>query len=247
MIREAWERLTSAGSSEALAHIEQILEDEPWSAVASSAFVLSASLESDLLNQWMHYSSSEGFAIGLNIDHVWAPKGRLARSNGNLNIGGPARPGWYNVVYERSAQLALADHALKWLLTRWSLMPIPPQEHEAMPGTLTAKFVLDSLVLVMKHSAFRDEREVRFITGRSETEKDLVHYRAVGGRLVPYLAVAAIPNIAPTGTAIGLPIDAIVCGPGVTAGGLEIVRDMVTSSQGYPAVSQSSVPFAARR
>jgi hypothetical protein len=102
-------------------------------------------------------------------------------------------------------------------------------------------------VLVMKHDAFRDEREVRFITGRSEAEKGLVRYRGVNGRLTPYLAVAAIPNAAPKGSAIGLPIDAIVCGPGVSAAGVEIAREMVTLSAGYPRVSSSLIPYSVNR
>ena len=104
--------------------------------------------------------------------------------------------------------------------------------------------LISALPLSMKHPAFADEREARFIGGSADAS---VAYRAVNGRIVPYAPIGVFATN-DQGHVLEqeqpFPIVEILCGPGCRDGTPSIVR-RVLESEGFDRVevSASVLPF----
>jgi hypothetical protein len=94
----------------------------------------------------------------------------------------------------------------------------------------------------MKHPAFADERELRYIGGATNNE---LRFRGAAGRVVPYTPVGLLDRTKPYDQADEkLPIQEVVCGPGCRPGTVDVVRRALKSF-GYSdvAVAKSGIPF----
>lgn len=247
VVRRAWGTIKNAPLPEGFFDcISNALDEEAMAEVRKSVFLISASTHPDSLNQWMHYSGSDGFAIGLGLDAVWRPVQKFGATQPPPLFGTHLREGWYEVIYDQSAQDQLAEDVLKWLADNWRTLPDTKSSTNKEAGVASARHIINSIVFLLKHPAFSDEREVRYVCAISEKEAHAVSYRAVGNRVVSYLPVACIPEVAPLGQPLGLQIDAVKCGPGISLKDVEIIRDRVQRTANYPVVTQSEIPLRPR-
>lgn len=211
---------------------------------ASHVYVLCATLEKDSLNQWMHYSGRIGYAIGLD------PIGELAVTTSTSPRVSSEFPlltnFWFKVVYDDQRQRKAARENLRFVA-----------EH-ALPNQRTfALSVLASLICMMKHEGFKDEREVRYLApspaGFSPTD---IKYRTNSRGLVPYVELTGIPPndknridyfVHGRGRSVNkLPIKKVMVGP-VPEDEREAVRAMAAdflTAKGYEAeVTASTIPY----
>ena len=247
VVRSAWKAIKDTALPEgSFECISNALDEDAMAEVRKSVFLISASTDPDSLNQWMHYSGSEGFAIGLGLDAVWGPVQRFAAAQPPPLFGTNLREGWYEVIYDESAQDELAKGVLNWLVNNWRILPDANSSRAKEAGVDSVRHIINSIVFLLKHPAFKDEREVRYVCAISEQETHAVSYRAVGNRAVSYLPVACIPEVAQLGQPLGLQIDEVKCAPGVSLNDVEIIRDCVSSPRNYPVVTQSKIPLRPR-
>lgn len=193
----------------------------------SSLFVLSASLERDLLNQWVHYAGADGFAVGIDVGAEIRP----------FPPNGAVFQGWHRVVYGRQEQLRVATDLLEFVGAGTPGNAETWEERRADWPQIASgsRFLLQGLVPQFKDAAFADEREVRFIASRVAPER--ARFRSSSGRLVPFIPVGP----GPTGR---IAISEIVCGPSVRQGTAEVVR-LLLDDNGFEdvPVTLSSIPY----
>lgn len=247
LFQEAWSALKNEVPEPCAVFVEFLVGSDLLSSVIDSAFILSTSLEGDLLTQWMHYSKSDGFSIALDLSVALWPK-----------VAGPNRTsmvfnGWARVIYDRNSQLEMCTRLLKSMARATPGSPHDWQQHQdRWPRALVSwRIVLGTALMHMKHPAYKDEREVRYICGRGEDTT--VKFRASNGRLIPYVEVARDPHPPVNeqeGTEgaepITLPIKEVRCGPDVRRGTPLLIKSML-ASYGYNDVEvrSSDIPYSA--
>lgn len=247
VLAEAWANMKGGVPEPCVMFVESLIADELLTYAMDNAFILSTSLDGDLLSQWMHYSKSDGFAIAIDRAVPIEPV------RGTQEKGSALLSGWATVIYEREEQVKVFTDLLGACAQTTPGNPTNWEEHKdqwpAMRGSW--RFMLGSALLHMKHPAFVDEREVRYICGRSGSPPK---FRASGGRLIPYVEIARDPHphesrrTQPEGVPEPktLPIKEIVCGPDVRRGTPLLVESML-SSFGYEGVEvrTSDIPYSA--
>ena len=114
-------------------------------------YFVCATSEKDSLNQWMHYSRSQGYAVGLGT--------RRVEHNLGLVNNGPAKlpmntarwvSGWCQVVYDRATQERLARELLAFAARHYA--------REEPGWDLRLKSTMAALAARFKHSAFAARR-----------------------------------------------------------------------------------------
>ncbi|MGY1842007.1 DUF2971 domain-containing protein [Modestobacter sp. SYSU DS0875] len=167
--------------------------------VPLQSFMICATTIEDSLNQWMHYSGDGGYAVGVDTRQRLDPVGGIPDF---ASVTSFLVPGWYSVVYDRSAQVKLVDNVLHTLMTEAkTLMPAsfaPHRDWRALLGTLQ---------LVLKHPSFAAESEVRYLAVGDTSKSGNVHFRPGPRGIVPYLRLRAVEGTR-------LPITSVYCGPG---------------------------------
>lgn len=207
VIREATERRTDKASATVGSYI-----DDNWAdTLRKDTYIASASAEPDLLTQWIHYAGATGYSVGLKVDsdrslvpYCDDPPPSTEKTQPNrAPIGG-----WVRVLYERRDQLDAVDALLDMLDTTG----LAESRSTQVEHRVSMFFAV--LVPQLKHPAFKDEREIRYITTRQEwtTEK----HRAGPFGLVPYVELRAGGREDPIGTNStdrSLPLHSVQVGP----------------------------------
>jgi hypothetical protein len=250
VVKRAWKDFDKTNLNETqITFLEDVLSADLPQSLQENTYVLSASRKSDLLNQWGFYGNLDGFSLGLRLDYFWAPVYRLHQI-ATEDITNPDAPkvdrdlsiweGWFDVIYREDLQRAAATNALRWILSK---IPELIQFADDDRRRDFPRFILRSLILQLKHKAFRDEREIRFLASRTADQPPL--FREISGRVIPYLPVATIPQIISRGdlAPVGLPVDQIFCGPGVTKSSAAVIESMFPGVR----IRQSSIPFVGGR
>jgi len=210
-----------------------------------SVFVASASRESDLLSQWRNYARADGFALGIDVAGQWGT--RTVMWDGVPTVHSPVVPGWFNVIYDERSQRTQARNSL--LFSAFGAPHRYPSRAADDPGwwerhEVSVRLTLSLTPLVVKHPAFSDEREVRYIGGATDSQ---VKFRATNGRIVPYTIVGKIESSGPNPTDqldAPFPLAEVVCGPGCRPGTIEIVQRLMQAN-GRKAIQviESAAPF----
>lgn len=209
VLREATEDREDAPSK--LLH--DLVEAGAFAPLRDSANVLCASTNGDSLNQWIGYAGRQGYAIGIRTE------GRLTKRlrDGQEKPGQPNMPtdgallgmnAWYRVIYDRADQIRLVNELLDFCIKHELLKDGSPTH------TTHAITIFGILITQFKHRAFEDEREVRFITGRSDEAEE--EFRAGTHGVVPYTRLIAAEknehdSAHPTG--LKLPLASVTIGP----------------------------------
>lgn len=200
-------------------------------------FYISASGAQDSLTLWRNYSASDGFAIGLQPGRALGAEG-LVSSAAHDNTDLPAVAAWYKVTYNDSAKRVLTDSFVSSAVA--DLRAAPAADRDVVVKELRKHLLI--LASTMKHQAFADEREVRWIT-TSWAPVDVVHYELTGRGFVPVLHVRAQRS---DSAGPHLPVTGLRCSPTT---GPTIVRTMtgLLRQRGYDAAStdiiKSEAPF----
>src|SRR5699024_4045436 len=68
LVKEVWKAMRQESlPAQAVRHLDRVLDHRFADTLSESVFIVSASDDPDLLNQWAHYGGAAGFAIGLNV------------------------------------------------------------------------------------------------------------------------------------------------------------------------------------
>lgn len=258
LIKELWNHADKSGlPAPCVEFTNAVLDFEFDDFAADGLFVVSASLDGDLLSQWRNYAGIDGFAVGLDMDAPLsaalprdaAPPDSAPETEPNTSgmvmIFDPKMPPsqlfvvpqWSQVAYDEATQY---EQATAVLCDTVQSTPGPDgweKKREEWPSYVVAarSFLLTAAAL-MKHPAFVDEREVRFLCSKAYLG-DTEEYRVRGGRLVPYVPVSTNhdgDNWATDGSA-KLPITSVRYGPGSDLRGLKVVAALL-ERRGYPTV-----------
>lgn len=175
VIREA----VDGWSGPAAEWIEDVINEGWADSLRADTYIVSASTEPDLLTQWIHYAGATGYCLGIDMAHLIMPS--VKEVTDDLRFSAPgvrlSMPGWYRVLYAREDQLAAVREVLDFA--------DGAIEHNAASGTRLADEAFAVLAPQLKHPAFSDEREVRYITTRQHWTEE--HHRAGVYGLVPYV------------------------------------------------------------
>jgi hypothetical protein len=239
-VREAFLKYFFANDipSERADRINRILTPEIIEKQIDSIFVLSASNDFDLLNQWQHYSDADGFAVEIDTS---LPLG-IKSKDGKTTLGRRKQDlffsGWYDVIYSSDQQ----NKKIQEILTYVTRMTIDPSYKDDVLLYLVAGMIVLPQVARFKHDGFTDEREVRYISGPGEG--NLINYRSSKNRVVPFIKLCAHEQI-PAASSNPLNfIKGVVCGPTTHENDIQIVREMLkTYGLGDLKVTRSRIPF----
>ena len=253
IVREALAQLEQERllPDQALDLLHEIVDDGWVERMQSEVFVTSASQDGDSLNQWQGYANADGFALSFDTTGRWGTRSVLAEdgrpsSTGLPTLFTPVIPNWYPVIYDRPAQLLQARDALLWNGAMVSGVDGEPVARENRTRAASStRLMLSVIPLVMKHPAFVDEREVRYVGGATDQQ---VRFRTAGGRVIPYTILGLLDPSKPINQDDArFPLTAITCGPGCRSGTADIVKRLLTS-RGYDHVPVivSSIPYLGR-
>jgi hypothetical protein len=182
--------------------------------IKEAVYLLSASREGDLLNQWQGYSGRQGYCLGIDtakrlavLEPEDAPEEALWRS-----VGLGVNPGWYSVLYDETDQIEAARRLLTYLVED---MPDPTDSAGIDRFAHHVTVFVGTLAGQLKHGAFAAEQEVRYIAPKGVLFPE--KFRAGPFGLVPYVELAAAPRSEdylyvhpPVGV---LPLVGLTCGP----------------------------------
>lgn len=222
-----------------LAALREVTDESFVAAAMHEIYYLSASTADDSLTLWRNYSSADGFAIGIKPAHALSAEGRIFKdSEADPENGLPAVANWYRVHYAPAKKTELAT---SFMLSAIKDIEAGGQEDRALVVTELRKHLL-ILASTLKHEAFKDEHEVRWIT-TNWAPVDVVHYEVTGRGFVPVLHARS------TGFSQEdpyLPISGLRCSP-TTSPTIERTMRGLLTQRGYSAaaddVRKSVLPF----
>lgn len=242
VIRRAWEgfKQTEQVPEPCRQFVDKVLESALFDS-SISAYALSASLDGDSLNQWQHYGTSAGFAVGLQSAERLTGGRRLVAgsSSGAAYYEKLMTLGWNRVLYDPTEQLELAARFFPLIMNGTPGSPVTWQETEYLSAWPEAaekeRVLLRSLACFFKNPAFAAEKEARYITEISASMGG-PEFRVSGGRLVPFARLQH--------PAKRLPIVEVVIGPTADGQAHAHVQALLTA-MGYPDTSlrPSAVPL----
>lgn len=218
--------------------INEVVKREIFEDFLHSVFFVSASKNSDLLNMWMHYSKSQGFAIELDAN-IKLQHSALDPLVTDLDERiGLVFPDWYDVAYGEDPLISNYLAVIKWL-TR---LRTTTQFNSDLERIEFGRVALLSKFLKTKHLGFAVEDEVRFVTATQD--KSLIRYRNRGGNLVPYIPLRAMESSGGVQEFFKLPILGVICAPGVSDEMVDNVRGLL-NFYGYDEVNvtKSQIPY----
>ena len=185
-VRRAVERAASRPAGPSASTLEALRE------VADEAFIegamheiyyISASAAPDSLTLWRNYSTSDGFALGLRPATALSAEGLIFTDPETTAPSAlPAVANWYRVHYADAKKNELADAFVA--SARKDIESTAPRDRELVVTELRKHLLI--LASTMKHRAFEDEREVRWIT-TTWAPVDVLHYEVTGRGFVPVL------------------------------------------------------------
>lgn len=218
--------------------VDDVLSEEYINSIVGEVHIISATTQKDSLTLWRNYAKGDGFALGLNPRQLLSPDG-LMLDEENAREGVPRISGWFKVLYAANrkfhAAKSLVDNALKDI----------QKTSKGDWGRLTSELRKHILILAstMKHEAFRDEREVRYITTTWTVPDEILHYEHVRNTIVPVLHLA-VPT---KETELELlPLRGVRCSP-LTAPSITTTIGGMLAQHGYSdaarRVERSDIPF----
>lgn len=244
VLREVWGDCDMGSlPKRAVEWIGSVVNDRIGEAVLPKVFVVSASKQGDLLNQWAHYGGDDGFAVGLRPSDAMRTLDASGRPNPPTG-GLPVLEGWRSVVYAEKRQRENAREILNWCAEWYIGHRSGTESSTAGTGSL-AGLVLNSVLSTFKHSAFEDEREVRYIAALRPNQAP--SFRLAAGRIVPYVSIGRDTKTAGF-REYGSMIAEVVLGPNVSAPTEAVIRDLLAArGLGDLPLRRSTVPFVAQR
>lgn len=165
--------------------LTEILNDDFVNTMLKNpAYVVCASTDFRVLNQWRNYGQTSGVAIRLE------PHAELIQANPPMMSGFIFLPQWVTVLYSPEEQDARIHRVLTWITEG----PIrePLESAQAGAANMLIRGVLAALAASMKDSAYAEEKEVRlisFIPGGQVPK-----HRGSARGVVPYLEINHYPN-----------------------------------------------------
>jgi hypothetical protein len=216
--------------------------DRTAGSVRGSAYVFCATRKKDSLNQWQHYSGSQGYAVGFR------PRSYMTTWDEPPFLTGFLQNEWVDVIYDRDRQREIARSMFAIFddiqsLTSWR----DANKRRILDGLLAY------LMACFKHTSFAAEEETRFVVFDSMSARQ--KFRAGRRGLVPYvecgfgrfpgesLRLDGQPNDAVTS------LSAVMCGPGTPDDKEEDIANVrrLLDSFEYPPdasdVSASEIPY----
>lgn len=226
--------------------VEQVLNEEFFKDVLNEIYIISASVDPDSLTLWRNYSGGDGFAIGINSGTTLSADG-IAESpearEAEAKDGIPPIGGWYKVHYSDKRKKDLAERFVADAIE--DIKKAAPSNRRKLTKEQRKHILI--LASTMKHKAFKDEKEVRWMTTNwmpvdIMPHGSVVHYEHTPRGIVPVLHVEA----ASEGNNAHLPIRGIRCSPASPAG-IERTIEGLLNQRGYKEASryvkQSKQPY----
>ncbi|MHA7239577.1 DUF2971 domain-containing protein [Arthrobacter sp. TMS1-12-1] len=226
--------------------VDRIFNERFLNEVLNEIYIISASASQDSLTLWRNYSGGDGFAIGIRSGVTLSADGISESPEANQADARDAVPpirGWYKVAYGEKQKRHLAQHFAANALEDMK-KALPSNRSQLLREQRKHILILAS---TMKHIAFKDENEVRWITTNWMPVEvmprgSVVHYEHTPQGIVPVLHV----RTASEDEAKPLPIKGIRCSPASREGVERTIRGLLVD-RGYKAASkdvrQSKQPY----
>lgn len=250
LIHEAFSRMVEGAKEEGVydpddwliveSLMKKVLDTDYFDSIVNEVYFISASSQPDSLTLWRNYANGDGFALGLNTRVELSADGIAIDGNEepeSLRDDIPPISGWYRVTYQKNQKERLADEFIQNAIE--DIDRAKKSDHEALVKELRKQAVI--LASVMKHDAFRDEKEVRWIT-TNFTNFDPVHYEHGRRSIVPVLHIRA----ASKDEDILLPVRGMRCSPIAPEGIVRTIEGLLMQQnyeQASTNVRKSQLPF----
>ncbi|MGN7187514.1 hypothetical protein [Microbacterium enclense] len=198
------------GGVDVHAQLTHILKDDFNSYVEEHpAYIVCASEDYRLLNQWLNYGSTKGVAVRLT------PHADLVPVDPPMMQGFLFKPQWVKVEYEPRLQ----DERIRRVLASISSGPIGQTLGTPGAANPLIRGMLASLAASMKDDAYAEEREVRLISYLPQGAKP--QHRGAARGVIPYVEIThyshfgwALMGLQELGNpAAPLPIEEVRVGP----------------------------------
>lgn len=226
-------------SDPAIQTLKEVFNETFVNKAMHEIYYLSASTAPDSLTLWRNYSTNAGFAIGLRPKRDLSPEGVIVDDHEDYSdLDLPVIANWYRVQYSNSKKDALADSFVVSALN--DIATAGREDRELVITELRKHLIV--LASTMKHEAFKDEREVRWIT-TNWAPVDVVHYEVTHRGFVPVLHVRTAGSDEEDPH---LPIVAVRCSPTSSPTIVRTIQGLL-KQRGYVAASadvqKSTMPF----
>ncbi|MCE0508969.1 DUF2971 domain-containing protein [Microbacterium sp. KKR3/1] len=165
--------------------LTQILNDDfVDSILRKPAYVVCASTDYRVLNQWRNYASTSGVAVSLD-SHA-----ELIPADPPMMSGFIFLPQWVTIAYQPDEQ----DHRIHRVLESITSGLIKPalDAPDAATANKLIRGLLAALAASMKDSAYTEEKEVRLIAYLPEEASP--SHRGSSRGVVPYMRINHYPN-----------------------------------------------------
>jgi hypothetical protein len=212
--------------------VSEVLNKDYHKTAMNEIYLISGSTNQDSLTLWRNYSKNDGYAIGFDSTVDLSAGGLVFDPDSedtDIRDDIPLISGWYQVTYKDRKKKKLADDfvadAIKDII-RTGEEDLPVLIDELRRHVLI-------LASTMKHKAFHDEQEVRWITTNWSPLADLVHYEHTRN-LVPVLYIKASSSDGSD----PLPIEGVRCSPLTPPGSVRTVQGFLVK-QGYEGASKN--------
>ncbi|WP_432245634.1 DUF2971 domain-containing protein [Arthrobacter sp. G.S.26] len=220
--------------------MSEVLDATYFDTILNEVYYISASSQPDSLTLWRNYANGDGFALGLSTKIELSADGIALDDDGDsesLRDDVPPISGWYRVTYKKNQKERLATEFIQNAIE--DIDRAGESDHEALVKELRKQAVI--LASVMKHDAFEDEKEVRWIT-TNFTNFDPVHYEHGRRSIVPVLHV----RTASQDEDARLPLRGVRCSPVAPDGIVRTIEGLLTQldyRQASRNVKKSEQPF----
>lgn len=169
------------------AALSNVLEEHYFNSIVNEVYYISASAEPDNLTLWRNYADGDGFAVGIDTTAELSADGIAVdeeEDGEHIRNDVPLISGWYRVSYKTREKQKLAQEFIQNAIQ--DIDDTAERNRPVLVQELRKQAVI--LAAVMKHEAFQDEREVRWITTNFTTFNP-VHYEHGRKSIVPVLHV----------------------------------------------------------
>ncbi|WP_285250399.1 DUF2971 domain-containing protein [Pseudarthrobacter sp. fls2-241-R2A-168] len=218
----------------------EVLDAAYFDTILNEVYYISASSQPDSLTLWRNYANGDGFALGLSTKIELSADGIALDDeddNESLRDDIPPISGWYRVTYKKNQKERLAKEFIQNAIE--DIDRAGERDQEALVKELRKQAVI--LASVMKHDAFEDEKEVRWIT-TNFTNFDPVHYEHGRRSIVPVLHV----RTASQDEEALLPLRGVRCSPVAPDGIVRTIQGLLAQMdyrQASSNVKKSEQPF----
>lgn len=165
--------------------LTEILSDDFVNKIrARPAYVVCASTDYRVLNQWRNYGATSGVSISID------PHAALIPDNPPLMSGFMFLPQWVTVAYQPADQ----DERIRRVLSKITAGQIQPVLDSPNPSAanILLRGLMAALAASMKDSAYAEEKEVRLISYPPEGARP--RHRGSARGVIPYLAINHYTN-----------------------------------------------------